>query len=168
MKKINKIIVLLTSLFLISCSKTPGNNNNNIGYNVPDLVKFNIEINYYSNAEQEGSFNISSSTLQNMDYTLIRLNEDEVYLGISLEDIFEDKNISLHEEAVIYTTENYENATTTYNTITDLFILIYQNNDGPWINIPSSSGPAMLGNKNESDTSTFTKNLTTINCLLTI
>lgn len=168
MKKINKILGLLVILFITGCSKTPGKNNNNVGYKVPDLTSFNITVNYFSSLEQEGSFTITSSTLQNMDYTLLRLNEEEVYLGISLEDIFEDKNVTIHEEAVIYAGNSYENAITIYNTISDLYILIYQNNNGPWINIPSSSGPAMLGNKNETDTSTFAENLTTINCLLII
>lgn len=166
-KLITKITAFLFVLILCGCQNTSNKNNQNVGYNVPSLKEFSITLNYYSIEEKEDSINLTSTYLSNQKYHLLRIDEEHVYLGISLEEILNDKNITLHDECVIFGGESYDDAKAIYDSMEDLYIAIYQNNLGPWEVINPLDGNAILVDKSNNDISTYTTKLRVINAILT-
>jgi hypothetical protein len=168
MKKIKVLFFLLISIIFSACHDGTIGGSGNIGYQTPALSTFAIEFEYYSTNEKVESFILKSKDMPSYDYELIRLDEDNVYLAISVSKIFEKKKAKIHQECVIYgvndkTQEIPEN---TYSSLDNLYIAIYQNNDGPWDVIDPLKAPAILLNKEEG-TSSFVPKLTGFKAVLT-
>lgn len=166
-KNLFKTLICLTILILTSCNTNGSKNNQNVGYNVPKLDSFEITFHYYSAEEKNETIKLSSTYLENMKYELLRIDSSNVYLGISLDSILVDKNISLHEEVVIYGGNSYDNASAIYDDTETLYIAIYQNFSGPWDKIDPLKGNAILLDKSNTDTSSYTYKLSEINAILT-
>lgn len=167
MKKLKLLVFLLISIILTACNKTIGGSGN-INYPTPELSTFSIEFEYYSTNEKVESFILKSKDIPSYDYELIRMDEENVFLAISVEKIFERKKATIHQECVIYgaNDKTKDIPEHTYSSITGLYIAIYQNNNGPWDVIDPLRAPAILLNKNE-DSSTFVTNLTSFKAILT-
>ena len=167
MKKLKMLFFLLISIIFSACHPTIGGSGN-IGYQTPALSTFAIEFEYYSTNEKVESFILKSKDMPSYDYELIRLDEDNVYLAISVSKIFEKKKAKIHQECVIYGVNNktQEIPENTYSSLDNLYIAIYQNNDGPWDVIDPLRAPAILLNKEEG-TSSFVPKLTGFKAVLT-
>ena len=168
MKKIKVLFFLLISIIFSACHDGTIGGSGNIGYNVPALSTFTIEFEYYSTNEKVETFTLKSKEIPSYDYQLIRLDEENVFLAISVEKVFEKKKANIHQECVIYrandkTTGVPEN---TYSSLDGLYIAIYQNNNGPWDVIDPIRAPAILLNKEEG-TSSFVTKLTGFKAVLT-
>ena len=164
MKKIKVLFFLLISILFTSCDRTIGGSGN-IGYNVPKLETFSISFEYYSTNEKVETFILKSKDMPSYKYELIRFDEENVFLAISVKEIFAKKKATIHQECVIYG-QNSNTKGNTYSSIDDLYIAIYQNNNGPWETISPLKAPAILVNKNE-DSSTFVPKLTSFHAVLT-
>jgi hypothetical protein len=168
MKKLKVLFFLLISILFTSCHDGTIGGSGNIGYKVPTLSTFSITFEYYSTNEKYESFILKSKDIPSYNYNLIRIDEENIFLAISVNDVLAKKKAKIHHECVIYganakTTEIPEN---TYSTTNDLYIAIYQNNNGPWDVIDNLRAPAILINKNE-DSSTFVTKLTSFKAVLT-
>ena len=102
MKKIKVLFFLLISIIFSACHDGTIGGSGNIGYNVPALSTFSIEFEYYSTKEKVETFILKSKEIPSYDYQLIRLDEENVFLAISVEKVFEKKKANIHQECVIY------------------------------------------------------------------
>ena len=167
MKKLKVLFFLLISILFSACHDGTIGGSGNIGYNVPALSTFTIEFNYYSTNEKTESFILKSKEIPNYDYNLIKI-EERVFLAISIQDVLTKKKANIHQECVIYGENKTGVSNTKYSidSLDDLYIAIYENDNGPWITIDNANAPAILINKSE-DSTTFVKNLTKFNAVLT-
>lgn len=167
MKKLKVLFFLLISILFSACHDGTIGGSGNIGYNVPALSTFTIEFNYYSTNEKTESFILKSKEIPNYDYNLIKM-EERVFLAISVQDVLTKKKANIHQECVIYGENKAVVSNTKYSvdSLDDLYIAIYENDNGPWIAIDNANAPAILINKSE-DSTTFVKNLTKFNAVLT-
>lgn len=168
MKKLKVLFFLLISILFSACHDGTIGGSGNVGYNVPALSTFTIEFNYYSTNEKTESFILKSKEIPSYDYQLIHLGEENVFLAISVQKVFEKKKANIHSECVIYGVNDKTQGIPkyTYSSLDNLYIAIYQNNDGPWDVIDTLKAPAILLNKEEG-TSSFVPNLTGFKAVLT-
>ena len=168
MKKLKVLFFLLISILFTSCHDGTIGGSGNIGYKVPELSTFSITFEYYSTNEKYESFILKSKNIPSYNYNLIRIDEENIFLAISVNDVLAKKKAKIHQECVIYgaNEKTVGIPNTTYSSTDNLYIAIYQNNNGPWDVIDNLRAPAILINKNE-DSSSFVTKLTSFKAVLT-